>query len=123
MTDSTPVVREAPETGIARFLDENEITIIPEDAGDKEILAFVQYGKPGAGYTMRELGQMVYDISTGQTEASDGENIRLSLQQEGFVTVRRSLARLLGLTRGKFYEDIRWNPIHDACDRVEGRHQ
>ena len=107
------------EQRIARYLEANDITIVSESRADgTEVLGFVQY----QGGQMRELGEILYNGETGMTHGADADNLRQSLQLEGFVTeVRRPLARLLRQVRGDFYAD-RIEPIHDACDRVEAKY-
>ena len=109
------------EQKIARYLEANDITIVPEGRPDGiEVLGFVQH-LPGR--QMRELGEILYNGKTGMTQGADADNMRQSLQLPGFVTeVRRPIARLLRQVSGDFYAD-RLKPIHDACDTVEAKYQ
>jgi hypothetical protein len=107
------------EQKIARYLEANDITIVPETRPDgTEVLGFVQH----YGRQMRVLGEILFDGKTGIVKGADADNLRQSLQLPRFVTeVRRPLARLLRQVSGDFYADI-LEPIHDACDRVEAKY-
>ena len=109
------------EQRIARFLEANDITIVPESRADgTEVLGFVQHLPNGE---LKELGEILYDEQTGRTHATDADNMRQSLQLQGFVTeVRKPMARLLRQVSGDFYAD-KLEPIHGACGNVEARYQ
>ena len=106
------------EQRIALFLDQNDITIIPEQRGDHEVLGFVKYTPTGH----LDLGERVYDGRTGAPQTLTGEVALKGLQVPGFVKeVSRPISGLMNQTKGHFYETW-FGPIHDACKRVEARH-
>ncbi len=115
MTDKTSI-----EQRIANYLDANNITIIPESRGSKETLCYMQHRPTGA---VVEIGVTVYEPLTGVTDAVPASEMARRLQVKGFVTeVTKLMAILLKQTNGRFYEDDIFDPIHDACDRVEARY-
>jgi len=106
------------EQKIARYLEANNIMIIPEFRADTGVLGFVQY----VNERTRELGEILYNRSTGVTHGADVGSLRQGLQLPGFVTeVRVPLARVLIQVSGDFYAN-QLDPIHDACDRVEAKY-
>jgi hypothetical protein len=110
------------EQRIATFLEQHSVTIVPETRGDRDVLGYIQH-QVGGG--MVYLGETVYDAKTGMTDADavPAEVAIKRLQLEGFVTeVTRPIAKLLRQTEGQFYENERWDPIHDALDRIESRY-
>ncbi|MEK6943570.1 MAG: hypothetical protein AABX00_05895 [Nanoarchaeota archaeon] len=108
------------EQRIARFLEANDITIIPVNGGDGiEILEFVQHMTGG---TTRELGGIFYNRDVGMTQAADVPRLGQCLQLPEFVAeVRRPMSQLLAQVKGDFYAD-QLGPIHDACDKVEAKY-
>ncbi|MBS3144612.1 hypothetical protein J4208_03430 [Candidatus Woesearchaeota archaeon] len=108
------------EQRIAQFLESNDITIVPENFGQQEQLHFVQHLPDRS---MRDLGSLMYDTTTGTSEPTDPSNMLASLQLKGFATtVRRPLVRILQQVKGDFYADC-LQPIHDALDRLEAKYQ
>ncbi|MDP1694379.1 MAG: hypothetical protein Q8L34_02450 [Candidatus Woesearchaeota archaeon] len=114
------------EQRIAQFLVSHDILIVPVRIGQYEQLNFLQQPHDssmrhfGGGFN---FGSLTYDTTTGTTEPINQYTRLASHHLKGFArTVIKPLAKLLEQVKGDLHDD-RFQPIHDALDKVEAKYR
>ncbi len=106
------------EQSIADFLKEKKVLITPITKGHMEVLKYSHHDKLGQP---DELGETVYNIKNGRSKPPSYKVLQKIERLEGFPTIEQGIRKLLLETKGKFFEDPRWDAIHGAIDSIESR--
>jgi hypothetical protein len=104
---------------LGTFLDQNNITIIADTHGDLEELSFRQYDTSGQ---LNEVASMVYDTNTGLT-IGDWDSINTNNGIASVDEILKPMKGLLEQTKGDFYRNELFEPVHKASDMVESKHK
>ncbi len=116
MKSKTPI-----EERIARFLEEHDITIISGHVMGS--VASLNYMQLSHDRTIRKLGRMVYDTTTGESkEEITPEELSQRQRLKNFANVTGPLAQLLRENEGNYASAQNTRPIREVCEKVEKRY-